>query len=62
MEVTRDDRSEIVTSVDMISKNEVPVQGAEDTFKAIMTAGKQGKTRIPVIINLKSGKLYLMGK
>jgi len=62
MEVTRDDRSEIVTSVDMISKNEVPVQGAEDTFKATMTAGKQGKTRIPVIINLKSGKLYLMGK
>jgi hypothetical protein len=62
MEITRDDRSEVVSSVSMISKNEVPVAGDEKLYHAICTAGKQGKPSVPVIINLKSGKLYLMGK
>lgn len=61
MEITRDDRSEIVSSLSLISKSEVPVEGQVKTFKDMCTAGKQGKPKVPVIINMKSGKLYLMG-
>jgi len=60
MEIIRDDRSEVISSMDIISKSEVPVEGVEKTYKATLTAGKQGKPRIPVAINLKSGKLFLM--
>lgn len=59
MEIIRDDRSQVVSSMEAISKNEVAAEGAEKTFKATLTAGKQGKPRVPVMLNLKSGKLYL---
>lgn len=62
LEVTRDDRSEILASVDLLSRNETPVPGSEDTFKAIITAGKQGKTKVPVVLNLKAGKFFLFRK
>jgi len=62
MEIIRDERSQVVTSMEMISKNEAPVAGVEKTFRLLSTAGREGKPRIPVIINLKSGKLYLLRK
>ena len=60
MEIIRDEKSEVISSIDVISKNESPVEGADKTYKATLTAGKQGKQKVPVLINLKSGKLYLM--
>ncbi len=60
-EITRDDHSEVIASVNIISKKEDPVEGAEKTFRSAITAGKEGKPKVPVFINIKSGKIYLMG-
>jgi DUF4097 and DUF4098 domain-containing protein YvlB len=62
MDITRDEKSQVISSLQMISRNEAPLEGAEKMFRGTATAGKQGKPRIPVTINIKSGKLYLMGK
>lgn len=60
-DITRDDRSSVISSTAVLSKKEEPVVGVEKTFKASVTAGKAGKQRVPVIVNIKSGKIYLMG-
>jgi DUF4097 and DUF4098 domain-containing protein YvlB len=60
-DITRDDRSSVITSTTVLSKKEEPVAGMEKTFRDSITAGKAGKQRIPVIVNIKSGKIYLMG-
>jgi DUF4097 and DUF4098 domain-containing protein YvlB len=60
-DITRDDRSSVISSTNVISKKEDPVAGVEKTFRASVTAGKAGKQRVPVIVNIKSGKIYLMG-
>jgi hypothetical protein len=62
MDITRDEKSQVIPTIQMISRNEAPLEGAEKMFRGTATAGKQGKPRIPVTINIKSGKLYLMGK
>jgi hypothetical protein len=61
IDITRDDHSEVISSVSLLSKKEEAVQGAEDTFHAVITAGDAAKPRVPVIINIQSGKIYLMG-
>jgi hypothetical protein len=61
LDITRDDRSSVISSANVISKNEEPVAGVEKTFRASVTAGKAGKQKVPVSINIKSGKIYLMG-
>lgn len=60
-DIIRDDRSSVISSVNVISKNEEPVVGMDKTFRAALTAGKAGKPKVPVSINIKSGKIYLMG-
>jgi DUF4097 and DUF4098 domain-containing protein YvlB len=60
-DIMRDDRSQILSSANVISKKEEPVAGAEKTFQAKITAGKAGKPKVPVSINIKAGKIYLMG-
>ena len=60
-DITRDDRSSVISSANLISTKEEPVEGAEKTFRASITAGKAGKPKVPVSINIKSGKIYLMG-
>ena len=60
-DITRDDRSSVISSINVLSKKEEPVAGMEKTFRASVTAGKAGKQRVPVIVNIKSGKIYLMG-
>lgn len=60
-DIIRDDRSTVNSSANVLSKKEEPVAGAEKSFKAYVTAGKAGKQKIPVSINIKSGKIYLMG-
>jgi hypothetical protein len=59
--ITRDDRSEVISSANIISKKEDPVEGVEKTFRSVITGGKEGKPNVPVFINIKSGKIYLMG-
>jgi len=61
LEITRDDRSQVISSATLLSKKEDPVEGAEDTFRSVITAGSSGKSVVPVTINIKSGKIYLMG-
>lgn len=60
-EITRDDRSQVISSASLISKKEDPVEGMEKTFRSFISAGKDGKPKAPFTINIKSGKIYLMG-
>jgi len=61
IDIIRDDRSTVVSSANVLSQNEETVDGDNKSFKASLTAGKAGKKRIPVFINIKSGKIYLIG-
>ena len=58
-DITRDDRTQVISSASLISKKEEPVAGMEKTFRASITAGRLDKPKVPVIINMKSGKIYL---
>jgi hypothetical protein len=60
-DIIRDERSQILSSTNVISKKEEPVAGVEKTFHATISAGKAGQPKVPVSINIKSGKIYLMG-
>jgi DUF4097 and DUF4098 domain-containing protein YvlB len=60
-DITRDEKASVISSANVLSKKEDPVEGVEDTFRANVSAGKAGKPKVPVIINIKSGKIYLMG-
>ena len=59
-EITRDDRSQVMASAAPISKKEEPVPGMEKMFRSSIIAGKADKPKIPVIINIKSGKIYIL--
>jgi len=59
-DITRDDRSEVLAAVAIISKKEEPVAGMDKTFHSTVTAGKADKPQVRVIINIKSGKIYLL--
>jgi hypothetical protein len=59
-EITRDDRSEVISSVTVITMKEEPVAGAEKTFRSYISAGRADRPKIPVVINIKSGKIYLL--
>jgi len=59
-EITRDDKSQVIAAASPISKKEEPVAGMDKTFRSSVTAGKIDKPRVPVIINIKSGKIYLL--
>jgi hypothetical protein len=61
IEVTRDDHSEIISSATLLSQKEEKVEGADDTFRAVITSGNTAKSKVPVFIHIKSGKIYLMG-
>ena len=60
-DILRDDRSSVVSSASVISKKEDPLPDDPKSFKAVVTLGKAGKQKVPVSINIKSGKIYLMG-
>jgi hypothetical protein len=60
LEVTRDDHSEILSSTTVLSKKEEPVEGANDTFRSVITSGNADKSKVPIFIHIKSGKIYLM--
>jgi DUF4097 and DUF4098 domain-containing protein YvlB len=59
-DITRDDRSQVVVPASVISNKEEPVAGMEKTFRSVSIAGNPGKQKVPVMINIKSGKVYLM--
>jgi hypothetical protein len=60
-DITRDDKSSVISSTSVLTKKEDPVPGMDKTYRSSITAGKPGKPRVPVIITIKSGKIYLMG-
>ena len=61
LEITRDNHSEINSSTTLLSQKEDPVEGADDNFRAIITSGNEAKSKVPIFIHIKSGKIYLMG-
>jgi hypothetical protein len=61
LEITRDDHSQVISSTTLISEKEEPVEGEDDTFRAVITSGNTAKSKVPVFIHIKSGKIYLMG-
>jgi len=60
IEITRDDHSEVLASTTLLSKKEDPVEGVDDTFHSVITAGNSDKSKVPVFIHIKSGKIYLL--
>lgn len=60
MDITRDDKTQLNATSELISKKETALEGAVKTFRTEIRAGRGGKPRVPVIINMKSGKLFLM--
>jgi hypothetical protein len=61
IEVTRDNHSAIISSTSLLTQKEDPVEDADDTFRAVITSGNTAKSKVPVFIHIKSGKIYLMG-
>jgi len=59
-DITRDDRSQVLASATILSKKEEPVAGMDKIFRSSVTTGKADKPKVPVIINIKSGKIYLL--
>jgi hypothetical protein len=59
-DIIRDDRSQVITSSSVLSSREEPVAGNDKSFRGYISAGKAGKPKVPVTINIKSGKIYLM--
>lgn len=59
-EITRDDKSELILPANIITKQEEKVADMEKTVRTVITAGNAGKPKVPMTINLKSGKFYLM--
>jgi DUF4097 and DUF4098 domain-containing protein YvlB len=62
MDITRDDRSQLISTAREVSRSESPVEGVEKTFRVSLRAGGQGKPVIPVSISTKAGKIYLMNQ
>lgn len=60
LDLRRDDKTQVVESAGIISKKEEAVEGLPKNFRAEIKAGKTGKPKVPVILNMKAGKLYLM--
>jgi len=60
LDLRRDDKTQVIESLRIISKEEEPVEGAPKNFRVSIKAGKSGKPKVPVILNMKAGKLYLM--
>jgi len=59
-DITRDDKSEVASSVTLISKKEEPVAGMEKTYRSSITAGKADKSAVTVAISIKGGKIYIL--
>jgi hypothetical protein len=59
-DITRDDRSQVLATASLLTKKEEPVVGMEKTFRSTITAGKANGPKVPVVINIKSGKIYLL--
>lgn len=59
-EITRDDRSQVIASANLLTKKEAPVPELEKTFRSTITAGRADKPKVTLIINIKSGKIYLL--
>lgn len=59
-DITRDDRSQVLATASLISKKEEPVIGMEKTFHSTITAGKADRPKVPMLINIKSGKIFLL--
>ncbi len=59
-EITRDDKSQVMASATILTKNEEPVAGMDKTFRSTITAGQANRPKVPVVISIKSGKVYLL--
>jgi DUF4097 and DUF4098 domain-containing protein YvlB len=60
IDVTRNDRTQMVFTSSLLTKTETALDDKNETFRVKCTAGKAGKPVVPVKINAKSGKIFLM--
>ena len=60
LDVTRDDRTQMVFTSNLLTKTETALDSENKTFRVRCTAGTAGKPTIPVNINAKSGKIFLI--
>jgi hypothetical protein len=60
IEVTKDDRTQMVFTSSLLTKTETPLDEDNKSFRVRCTAGTAGKPVVPVKINASSGKIFLM--
>lgn len=61
IEVIRDDRAQVTMASGVNPKGEAAEDKAAKTVRQKYTAGKQGQSKVPVFITIRSGKLFLAG-
>ena len=61
MNLTRDDRTQMVFTSTLLTKKESPLDEDAKTFKVECTAGNAEKPKVSLNLNTKGGKIYLMG-
>jgi hypothetical protein len=62
MDILRDDRTQMVFTSALLTKTEMALDEEKKTFRVKCTAGTAGKPVVPVKINAKSGKIFLMNQ
>jgi hypothetical protein len=60
IDITRDDRTQMVFTSSMLTRAEVALNDEKTSFRLKCTAGTAGKPTVPVSIIAKSGKIFLM--
>jgi hypothetical protein len=60
MDITRDYRTQMVITSSLLTKTETALDAENKSFRLKCTAGTAGKPTVPVNINAKSGKVFLM--
>ena len=60
IDVIRDDRTQMVFTSNMLTRSETVLDEESKTYRVKCTAGTAGKPVIPVKINARSGKIFLM--
>jgi DUF4097 and DUF4098 domain-containing protein YvlB len=62
MDITRDYRTQMIITATMLTSSETALDAEKKNFRMKSTAGTAGKPTVPVSINAKSGKIFLMNQ
>lgn len=59
-DISRDDKAQVITGTGIISSKDESMKDSPKNIHTVIKAGKTGKPKVPVMLNMKSGKLFLM--